>query len=110
MSKSAHLPFWEIGESEGREFESRPRVFYSWSSQNNHFKINTCHSLAWCSALLGEGKDWFSQCQDNGIECDSRSWCQWPGVPVRQHYKVTLSVHMKLPHPVITNIEYHVNE
>ena len=29
MSKSDRLPFWEIGESEGCGFESRPHVFES---------------------------------------------------------------------------------
>ena len=31
-------------------------IFESWSSQTNYFKIDTCHSLAWHSALLGQGK------------------------------------------------------
>ena len=30
MRKSACLPFWEIGESEGHGFESSPRIFQSW--------------------------------------------------------------------------------
>ena len=29
-------------------------------------------------------------------EWDGRSWCWWPGVPVRQHNKVTMSVHSQL--------------
>ena len=53
MSKSARLTFWEIGESEGHGFESGPRVFDSWLIQTNDFKIDTCCSLAWHSALLG---------------------------------------------------------
>ena len=50
-------------------------VFQPWSSQTNHFKIDTFHSQAWCLALLGEDKDWLAQCQDNATEWDSRSWC-----------------------------------
>ena len=52
MSKSVRLSFWEIGESEGRGFEFRPHVFESWSNQVDDFNIDTCHFLAWCSALL----------------------------------------------------------
>ena len=37
--------------------------------------------------------DWLALCQDNVCECDSRSWCQWPGVPLRQHYQVTMSAY-----------------
>ena len=37
-------------------------------------KIDTCHFLARHSALIGEGKDWFAQCQDNVTESDIRSW------------------------------------
>ena len=33
------------------------------------------------------------QCQDIMNEWNSRSWCRWPGVPVRQHYKVTMSTY-----------------
>ena len=50
---SAHLPFWEIGESEGHGFESGTRRFETWSSQTKDFKIDTCRFLAWCSALIG---------------------------------------------------------
>ena len=93
MSKSACLPFWETGESEGRGSESEPHIFESSLSQTNDFKIDTCHSLAWRSALLGSGKEWFAQYQDNATEWDSRSWCRRACVPVRQHYKVTMNVH-----------------
>ena len=57
-----------------------------WSRQSNDFKTDTCDSLAWHSALLGYGKVWFAQGQDIVTECVSRSWCQQPGVPARQHY------------------------
>ena len=32
------------------------------------YKINTCRFLARYSALLGYGKDWLAQCQDNVTE------------------------------------------
>ena len=56
------------------------------------YKIDTCHYLAWCSALIGYGKDWLTQCQNNAIEWDTGSWCsgliiQW------EHYRVVMSVH-----------------
>ena len=53
MSMSAHLPFWEVGECEGLGFEARPRIFEALLSQTNDLQIDTCHFLAWCSALLG---------------------------------------------------------
>ena len=34
-----------------------------------------------------------SQCQDTVTERDIRSWGRSPGLPVSQHYKVTMSVH-----------------
>ena len=67
-------------------------VFEPWSSQTNDFKIDTCHFLAWLSALLGQGKDCLAECQDRAIEWNRRSWCWW-GVPMSQHYKVAMSVH-----------------
>ena len=36
-----------------------------WSRQTNDFKIDTCRFLARPSALLGYGKNWLAQCQDN---------------------------------------------
>ena len=50
---STRLPFWEIGESVRRGFESGPRCFKPWSSQTNDFKIDTCRFLACQSTLLG---------------------------------------------------------
>ena len=38
------------------------------------FNIDTCRFLARRSALLGEGKDWLAQCQDNITEWDIRLW------------------------------------
>ena len=32
------------------------------------YQIDTCYFLAWCSALIGLGKDWLAQCWDNVIE------------------------------------------
>ena len=62
------LPFWEIGEFKPRGFESGPHGFEHWASQTNYFKIDICHILAWCSALLGLCKDWLAQCRDEVIE------------------------------------------
>ena len=42
-------------------------------SQTSDLKIDTYCFLAQCSALLGEGKDWLAQCQDNVTEWDIRS-------------------------------------
>ena len=42
------------------------------------YKTDTCHFLAWRSALIGLGKDWLAQCQDNVTKWDIGSWCQWP--------------------------------
>ena len=50
---SAHVHFWEIGESEDSRFESRAWRFEPYSSQTNDFKIDTYRFLARCSALLG---------------------------------------------------------
>ena len=77
---SVHHLFWEI---EGSE----PSGFEPWSNQTNDFEIDIGRLLARHSALLGDGKDGLAQCQDNGTELDIRSWCWWPGVPLRQHYK-----------------------
>ena len=41
--------------------------------------------------LLAYGKDWLPQLQDNVIEWDIMSWCWLPGLPVEQHYEVTMS-------------------
>ena len=32
---------------------------------------------------------------------DTWSWCWWPGVPMRQHYKVTMSVHCHKSVPIL---------
>ena len=65
---SSRLPFWEIGESEYRGFETSACGFETWLSQTNDFKIDTCCFLAWSSALIGLDKDWLTQCQDNVTE------------------------------------------
>ena len=65
----------------------------SWSSQTNAFNIDNYRFLAWHSALLGWGKDWLVQDRDNVIERDNSLWCWQPGVQVRQHYNVAMSVH-----------------
>ena len=69
------------------------REFGSRSSQTDDLNIYTCHFLVWRLALIGKSKDWLAQCQDNGTECNIMSWCQWPGLPVRLYYKVTISLH-----------------
>ena len=86
MSKSVCLLFWEIE-------ESGPSRFEPILSQTDDFKIDTWCFLARRSALLGQGKYCLAQCQDNMTE----SWCWWPGVPVRQHYKVIISACFSVP-------------
>ena len=46
------------------------RGFESYSSQTNDLNIDTSRFLAWRSALLGYGKNWLAQCQDNVSEWD----------------------------------------
>ena len=66
------------------------------------YKIDTCCFLARCSALLGEGKDWLAQCEDNVIEWDFRSWCRWPGFPVGQHYdEIAISARCQKSVPIV---------
>ena len=99
MSRASRLPFWEIGKSEPCEFESEPRV--RTLDESNQFKIDTCCFLAWRSALLlilGEGKGWLAQCQNNVTEWDSRCWL---GVLVRQHYEVAMSTHSQKSVPFL---------
>ena len=55
----------EDWESKCPRFESRPCGFEPWLSQTNDFKMETCRFLAWRLVLLGKGKDWLAQCQDN---------------------------------------------
>ena len=50
-------------------------------------RIDTCHILARHLALLGSGKDWLAQSQDNVTEWNIKAWCWWPSLPVGQHYK-----------------------
>ena len=73
IEQSTHLLFWQIGKSESRWLEP-------WSSQTNHFKIDTCHFQARPSTLLGQDKVWLVQYQDNVTEWDIKSWCWWPAV------------------------------
>ena len=114
LAKSVCLPFLEIGEFDAQGFDSGLRCFQTLSSQTNNLKIDTCRLLAWRSALLGSGKDWLAQCQDNATEWDSRSWCWQSDVPVRQHYEVALSVHcnklvpnrLPLPQACLTTVKH----
>ena len=41
----------------GRFGEFKPYGFEPGSTQTNDLKVDTCRSLAWCSALLGWGKE-----------------------------------------------------
>ena len=65
-------------------------------------KIDTCCFLTGCLALLDQGKDCLAQYQDNVMEGDIRSWCRWSGLPVGQHYKVTMRVHCHMSVPEMT--------
>ena len=69
----------------------RTHGFQPWSSLTNDVKIDICCFLAWCLALLGYGKDWLAQWQDNVTEKDIRSWCQESGLAVEHHYTVATS-------------------
>ena len=55
------------------------------------YKIDDCHFLAMCLALLGEGKDCLAHCQDNVIEWDTRSLCSQPSLPVGSTINVSMS-------------------
>ena len=44
----------------------RTHGFQSWPSQTNDLKMYVCRFLDW--ALLGYGKDWLAQCQDDVTE------------------------------------------
>ena len=44
------------------------------------------------SSLIGYGKDWSCQYQDNVTEWDIEPWCWWPDRPGEQHYKVLINV------------------
>ena len=85
----------------GRSGIRTPRL-KPYLSQTCALKIYTFHYLARCSALLRYEKDWFTQCQDNGTEWDIRSWCKWPGFPVGQDYKVTMSADCHKSVPILT--------
>ena len=43
--------------------------------------------------IIRIGQGLVDSLSDNVTEQDSRSWCQWSGVPVRWQYKVAMSVH-----------------
>ena len=81
---SVHGSFWEIG-------RFGPHALEHWSNQTNNFKMYACRFLARPLALLGYGKEWLAQFEDNVTEWDIGSlyWC--PGHPVGQHYKVAMS-------------------
>ena len=53
-------------------------MFKHWSSQTNDLKIYTCCFLVRHSTLLGYGKNWLAQYQDNMTVWDIGSWCQQP--------------------------------
>ena len=46
----------------------------------------------WLTSLR-YGKSWLAQCQDNATEWEMRLWYRWPGILVRQDYKVGISAH-----------------
>ena len=55
--------------------------------------IDTCRFLAWHLTLIGYGKDWLVQYEDNVTEWDIGSWYHWPDVPLEEHHKVAMSVY-----------------
>ena len=46
------------------------------------YEIDTCRFLAWRLPLIGKGKGWFAQCEDNVPEWDIGSLARWPNFPV----------------------------
>ena len=70
-----HLTLSEMG-------DFGPHAFEPWSSQMNDLQIYACHFLDKCSPLLGKGKDWSAQCQDNVTEWDIGSEFQQADFPV----------------------------
>ena len=49
--------------------------------------------------------DWLAQWKDNITEWDIRSWCWQPGLPVGQHYKVTMILHCHKSVPVLMTLD-----
>ena len=64
-------------------------------------KIHTYYHLTWNLALLGYNKNWLSQNQDNVTVLEIGSLCWRPGLPVEQHYKVSMSVHCHKSVPIL---------
>ena len=48
------------------------------------YQIDICHFLA--RYLLGYGKDWLAQYEDNVTERDIELWCWQSDFPMGQHY------------------------
>ena len=75
-----HIPRWSPIEVTGRHsrIDRAPtsctgdQEFSLQSSPTNDVQIYTCHFLARHSALLGKGKDWLAQRQDNVTVQDIR--------------------------------------
>ena len=44
--------------------------FESQLGQTNDLTMCAWHPIAWCLALIEEGKDWVAQCPDNVAEWD----------------------------------------
>ena len=66
------------------------REFASQLSQTNGI-YNWYLSLPSLVLDINRTGQWLAQSQDNVMEWDIRSWCQWPDFPVGQHYKITMS-------------------
>ena len=60
-----------------------------WLNLTNEKEIFSCRFLARCSLLL----EWDMDSQDNVTEWDIRAWYSQPGIPVEQHYQVTIRAH-----------------
>ena len=71
----------------GRSGEFRSHGFEHWSIQTNVLEMYIYRFLARHPALLGWGKDWLAQCQDNVTELGIRSWCCWLGLPAGSSIK-----------------------
>ena len=56
--------FWTSGQCDA--FTTITHEFEDFLNPNEWlYQIYTCRYLTWCCVLIGHGRDWLSQCQDN---------------------------------------------
>ena len=92
-SHSPHAPFARCNLTKGERRRcgllsgSHSIESHSVIISSGRVKLDTCRFRAWRLALIGQGRDWLAQCQDN-----VNGWCKLPGPSVGQHYKVAISI------------------